>query len=110
MGRGIARVALKHGFGVAIFDVNVDAVRQVAAATAGALIVAGSVADALDGVEAVDRVLGLAFRLAPEGRFETFRKHFEAFRHTKERLATGQPPGSVNGRSCEHLGNPMIVT
>jgi 3-hydroxybutyryl-CoA dehydrogenase len=70
MGRGIARTALRHGFGVALFDLNADAVRRVAQAVAAdaasadaasadaaaggsALVVASSVADALDGAEAV---------------------------------------------------------
>jgi 3-hydroxybutyryl-CoA dehydrogenase len=70
MGRGIARTALRHGFGVALFDLNADAVRRVAqagaadaasadaasadaAAGGSALVVASSVADALDGAEAV---------------------------------------------------------
>jgi 3-hydroxybutyryl-CoA dehydrogenase len=57
MGRGIVRTALRHGFGVALFDVNADAVRRVVQAaaldaeTAGsALVVASSVASALSEV------------------------------------------------------------
>src|ERR1035438_3148721 len=37
------------------------------------------------------RMLGIAFLLAPEGRIETFRKHFEDVRQLRERLAAGQP-------------------
>jgi len=60
MGRGIVRTALRHGFGVALFDVNADAVRRVVQAaaldaeTAGsALVVASSVASALDRADVV---------------------------------------------------------
>jgi 3-hydroxybutyryl-CoA dehydrogenase len=60
MGRGIARTALRHGFGVALFDVDADAVRRVAeaaapdaAAAGSALTIAGSIAAALDGTDAV---------------------------------------------------------
>lgn len=65
MGRGIARTALRHGFGVAIFDVNVSAARQVAADAVGStdepaaqsadasLVVAGSIADAVTGAAAI---------------------------------------------------------
>lgn len=60
MGRGIARTALQHGFGVALFDLDADAARRVAQTVAadaasadGALVIAGSVANALDGAEAV---------------------------------------------------------
>jgi len=65
MGRGIARTALRHGFDVAIFDVNVSAARQVVADAVGtadeaaaqdanaALAVAVSIADAVAGAGAI---------------------------------------------------------
>jgi 3-hydroxybutyryl-CoA dehydrogenase len=65
MGRGIARTALRHGFGVAIFDVNVEAARRVAHSAAGlpdapdtesahaSLVIAGSIADAAAGAIAI---------------------------------------------------------
>jgi 3-hydroxybutyryl-CoA dehydrogenase len=65
MGRGIARTALRHGIGVAIFDVNVEAARRVADSAVGTpeapatesvnarLVIAGSIADAAAGASAI---------------------------------------------------------
>src|ERR1700691_3021288 len=69
MGRGITRTALRHGFGVAIFDVNSSAARQLAVDGAGdvaggqdepagqsanaALVIASSIAEAVAGAAAI---------------------------------------------------------
>jgi 3-hydroxybutyryl-CoA dehydrogenase len=69
MGGGIARTALRHGFGVAIFDVNAEVARRVADSAVGtanvpadvpvgqsanaSLVIAGSVADAVAGAAAI---------------------------------------------------------
>jgi 3-hydroxybutyryl-CoA dehydrogenase len=73
MGRGITRTALRHGFGVAIFDVNSSAARQLAVDVAddvagdvaggqdepagqsanAALVIAASIAEAVAGAAAI---------------------------------------------------------
>ncbi|MDQ2810836.1 MAG: 3-hydroxyacyl-CoA dehydrogenase family protein [Actinomycetota bacterium] len=56
MGRGIAHIALRHGYGVALFDVAAHAARRVAetaAAEGSSLVVAASIAAAVDGADAV---------------------------------------------------------
>jgi 3-hydroxybutyryl-CoA dehydrogenase len=62
MGRGIARTALRHGFGVALFDADTAAAQRVAEKAAGnatgqaagaALTVAGSIGAAVTGADAV---------------------------------------------------------
>jgi 3-hydroxybutyryl-CoA dehydrogenase len=65
MGRGIARTALRHGFGVAIFDANAEAARRMADSAVGTLdapagesahaplVIADSIADAAVGADAI---------------------------------------------------------